>query len=473
MTAFNLPIESAPGEHPHEGGGRLINCYGLKLAGRAGTQVSIKRVAGLTSFATSSNTGFRGMKVVGANLYSAWESASGKVYKSTSAGGAMVALIGNLPGTVRAFFASNNAATPDLVAVVPGDGAFEISTTAVTAYADADVNSPNAVCFHKDSFIFTYGDGSMRASEPGSTSVLSTSETTCNYKSDTLYRPMSYKGTLIAWGSESAEFYGGQNDTGFPFSFVTAMDIGLVGPYAATGDVDGFEAGVFFVGSDFRVRKLEGYSSVPVSKPDLERLIASVEDKTTITADCYVTNGMSIVVISCDDWTWEYNTTNGAWNERASYLLNNWRGMAPHKAFDKWLCGDSESGSIYEIDPSVREEGTNPLRMRCETGPVGNFPKPLRVDRVELYVTKGVGEASGTDPDQTDPSMEITMSKNGGLVWGTPRVVKLGRQAMAKGRVAVNNLGVADPQGVRLRFDLSDNVEFGFMGGDMEVTVLR
>ena len=163
MTAFSFPTTSAPGMHPHESGGRLINCFAKKLTGPAGTQVSINRVAGLTSFATSSNTGYRGMKVVGSTLYSAWASSSGKVYKCTSTGGALTALTGNLSGTVRAFFASNNKSTPDLVAVVPTDGAFTISSTAVSSYPDADVGSPNAVCFHKGFFIFSYGNGQVSA----------------------------------------------------------------------------------------------------------------------------------------------------------------------------------------------------------------------------------------------------------------------------------------------------------------------
>jgi hypothetical protein len=284
---------------------------------------------------------------------------------------------------------------------------------------------------------------------------------------------MSYKGQLIAWGSESAEFYGGQNDTGFPFSFVTAMDVGLVGPYAATGDQDGWDAGVFFVGSDFRVRKLEGYSSTPISKPDLERLIGEVADKTEIEADCYVSNGAPFVVISCADWTWEYDCKEGVWHERQSYLDVRWRGMAPTKAFDKWICGDTEGGNLYEIDADTRREATSPLRMRVETGPIGNFPYPLRVERVELYLTKGVGNAEGDDPEQTDPDIEVSLSKDGGGVWGIPRVVKLGRQAVRSGRVAVNNLGVAHPQGVRLRFDISSAVPFGLMGGDMQASSLR
>ena len=473
MTGIPLPTESAPGEHVHQSGGRLINCAALPLVGQSAAELTRRRVPGLTSFATSSNTGFRGARQIGANLFSAWASASGKVYKVTSSGGAMSALTGNLPGTAQAFFAANNAATPDIVAVVPGEGAFTVTTTAVSAFADTDVGVPNSVCFHKGFFIFSYGDAKMRATGVNNVAVSTLDVATAEYKRDTLYRVVSFEGSLIAFGSESTEHWGGQNDSGFPFSFIAADDVGIVGPYAVTGDDDGFNGGLHFAGSDFKVRRKEGYKSVPVSKPDLERLIAAVADKTSIKLSSYMWNGAPMVVVSCADWTWELNCLTGRWHERASYLDVHWWGMAPVKAFDRWICGHSENGNLYEIDPDNPREGTSPLRMRIETGPLGNFPDAIRADRLALLLTRGVGIAAGSDPDQTDPSAEISFSPDGGQTWRTPRVAKLGRQAIMKGRVAVNNLGHAEPNGGRVRIDIADAVPAGVMGADMEFAVLK
>lgn len=470
MTAFSMPVTSAPGQHSHEGGGRLINCYATKLDGTAGTQITVRRVPGLTSFATSSQTVFRGALQVGSNLYSAW---SGKVYKCTSSGGALVALTGNLTGTARVFTARNNAATPDFVIVSPGDGAFVASTTAVSSYPDADVGSPNAVTIHKSFFIFTYGNGVVRSSGVNSTSINTLDFANAEYKPDTLYCPKSYKDSLLLFGSESIEFWGGQNDTGFPFSFVSAMDIGIVGPYAVGGDAEGFDAGIYFVASDFRFSRVVGYGREVIPHSDLERLISQVADKTDITVDCYVSRGRPIVVIQCDDWSWEYSVTSGTFNERQSHLAVRWRGLKPFKAFDQWYCGDTDSGNLLKIDWEMHYEAGDPLRCRIEPGPMGNFPKPMRVDRVELYMTTGIGIAAGLDPEQTDPTIECSVSPDGGISWRAPRQVKVGRQQVAKGRVAFNMLGHAHPQGIRLRFDFADPVPFGIMGGDMIASVLR
>ncbi len=469
MTAFQMPLTTAPGMHPHESGGRLINSYAEKLEGAAGTQVVVHRVPGLTGFATSSQTGFRGALQVGTTLYSAW---SGKVYKCTATGGALTALTGNLNGSARVFMARNNAATPDLVIVSPGDGAFVASTSAVSSYPDADVGSPNAVCEHKSFFIFTRGNGTIISTGPNSTAINTLDAATAEYKPDTAYRPMSYKDNLLIWGSESVEFWGGLNDTGFPFSYVSAMDIGIVGPYAVAGDTDGFDAGIYFVASDFRFSRIVGYGREVIPHADLERLISLVEDKTTITVDAYVSRGHPVVVISSPTWTWEYSVTSGTFNERASYLDTRWRGLQPFKAFDRWHCGDAKSGNLLTIDFQNHMEAGNPLRMRVETGPLGNFPSPMRLDRCELYLTRGVGIAAGLDPQQTAPQIECAASPDGGLSWRAPRRAFLGQQQIASGRVAFNMLGMAHPQGARLRFDIADPVPVGLMGGDIAASVM-
>jgi hypothetical protein len=51
--------------------------------------------------------------------------------------------------------------------------------------------------------------------------------------------------------------------------------------------------------------------------------------------------------------------------------------------------------------------------------------------------------------------------------------VKFGRQAIMKGRVAVNNVGHAEPNGGRVRIDIADAVPAGVMGADMEFAVLK
>ncbi len=472
MTAVPFPVLSAPGRKPQSAGGRLINCFPEKLSGTAGEQYIYWRVPGLKAFGTSADTNYRGALVVGSTLYAVFDDT---VYTFTSSGGAGVALTGTVPGTVPVIMARDNAATPHIAIVSPGDGVVQIASGAVSAWPDADVGQPNAVEFMRGAFFFTYGDGKIRNSGINATSISTLDEATAESKPDTLYRPIQLgNGQMLMVGSSSSEVWGGQfNDTGFLLSYIATIPRGIVGPYAITGSQDGWGKGLFAVGDDLKVHRLDGYEFTPISPVELDTLIEAETDRAAISISVYVAQGRGYVVVQSPTWCWEFDTVLQSWHERQSHLLTYWRGMYPVNAFGKWLCGDRSSGNLLEISSTTHDETGDPLRMRIETGPLGGFPKPLRINAIELYLTKGVGIATGTDPVQTDPDVEISISRDGGTTWGAGRPVKVGRQALSAGRVRSSIWGQADVQGVRWRLDESSSVPFGFMGADMQADALR
>jgi hypothetical protein len=470
MTAIILPTSTSPGSYPQESGGRLINVYAESLGATAGSKLRITRVPGLVGFGTTAQTGFRGMHAVGNTLFSAW---SGKAVRHGTGGGAATVLTGTLSGTQPVIFARNNASLPDLVAVAPGDGAFVVTNSAVSAYPDVDVGQPNAVTNIKGFFIFTYGDGKMISSGVNSTAINALDFANAESKPDTLYRPVPLpNGQLLACGSESMEVWGGINDTGFPFSYISTIELGIAGPYCITGYEDGWGQGLFLTGSDFGVHKLTGYQLTKISPPDLDRLIQSVTDKTTILMSVHVADGHSFVLVQCPAWSWEYDINTSTWQERKSYQQVRWRGIGGHKFNGKWYVGDTLSANIVQISPSTQTEIGQPLVAILETGPMGNFPNGARVNRLDLFVSVGVGVATGIDPIETDPTIEIAISRDNGITWSNSWLRKLGQQAIGNTKVTINNLGHVGPQGAKFRFQISDPVHVAIMGGDLDLQVL-
>jgi len=427
----------------------------------------------LRSWATTPGANYRGALLVNNFIYAVIDNT---VYTFSAAGGAGTALTGAVSGTAPVTMARNNKPTPDIVIVAPGDGVFWIdpgAPTAVAAYPDVDVGQPNAVVFHRGFFIFTYGDGKTRASDVNSTAINTLNVATAESKPDTLYRPIPLgNGQLLLCGSNSMEVWGGINDTGYPFSYVSTIARGIVGIDAIAGHQDGFGKGIFFVGDDFKVSTLDGYTPVPVSVPDLDLLIEKEPDKTIITVSVYVSQGHGVVVVQGPQWCWEYDTTLQSWHERKSHLVNYWRGKFPLAAFGMWVSGDKESGDLAVVDGLTMTEFGNPLLIQVETGPMGAFPNKIRVNSIELYLTKGVGKATGADPLETDPDISIEISRDGGQNWSKPRVVKIGRQSLTDGRVRSAIWGQAQNQGVRWRLRESAPLQFGFMGIDMQVDKL-
>jgi hypothetical protein len=464
---------TGPGRLPQAAGGRLINTYPEKLPATAGKPYAYWRTAGLLPWATSGGSNYRGALLVNNLIYAV---ISNTVYTFPSTGGAGTALTGSVPGTTPVTMARNNKPGPDIVIVAPGNGAFWIdpgAPTAVASYPDVDVGQPNAVVFHRGFFIFTYGDGKTRASDVNSTVINTLNVATAESKPDTLYRPIPLgNGQLLLCGSNSMEAWGGINDTGYPFSYVSTIARGIVGINAIAGHDDGFGKGIFFVGDDFKVSTLDGYTPVPISVPDLDLLIEGEPDKTVITVSVYVSQGHGMVAVQGPQWCWEYDTTLQNWHERKSHLQNYWRGKFPVAAFGTWICGDRESGNLAVIDGLTHTEFGNPLLIQIETGPMGAFPNKIRINSIELYLTKGVGKATGVDPLETDPDISISISRDGGQNWSNPRVIKVGRQSLTDQRVRASIWGQAQNQGVRWRLRESAPLSFGFMGIDMKVDKL-
>lgn len=467
MVDIPFPLSSSPGAQPQEGAGRLINCYPEPLGDASARKVVFRRVPGLRSWGTSDETGFRGQIEIGGTLYSAF---SGKLLKWTSAAGAGVE-VGALGGTGRVFFARNNKApTPDQV-VVTGDGAFIFTGASVSDYPDVDLPQPRDVAMQDGYFFFPLGDGRIFASDLNSTAINALSFATCEGKPDALMRAIPWNGQMLFFGTNSMEVWENQATTPFPYARVTVRPVGLAGAGAIAGYQDGFGKALIYVASNNTVCQLNGYDSEKISPPDLDRLIETVADKDTLEASVHVAGGHEFWTLSCPDWTWEYDLNNGRWHERASWAQSHWRGLQPVLAFNKWLCGDTQSGNIIEVTPQVQREISNPLRAIIESGPVQKFPNRIQVARADFDFVPGVGIATGADPIETDPQVEISWSNDGASNWSVPLIRKLGRQAEASKRVTVLNTGLSGPQGRRWRIAMSDPCYFGFMGGDQSADV--
>jgi len=140
-------------------------------------------------------------------------------------------------------------------------------------------------------------------------------------------------------------------------------------------------------------------------------------------------------------------------------------------AFGKWLCGDTLSGNIQEITNQVHTEIGQPFRWRLESGAVENFPVGARVGRFDAEFVTGVGMASGIDPIQTDPVVEISWSDDGGQTYYAPIQRKLGRQAQTRQLVSlISCTGRSSWNARRWRLDIADPVHVGFMGAYQNIS---
>lgn len=474
MTVIPFPLTSAPGKNPHESAGRLINCYAEALVAGARSKTVWRRAPGLKTFKLASYAGWANGIVVGNKLYGGFTSGHVASYESDGT----EAALGTRTIAKKLFWARNNKATPDVVAVDPDNGAFQVTTSpSVIDYPDADVGSPNSVCFLDGYFFFTYGDGTCIASALNDTAINPLDFVKVEGNPNGLLRAVPF-GELYLCGDTTIEPY--QNDanaTGFPFTRVKVIPVGLIGRYAISGFEPGFGRAIIFVANDRTVRALNGYDPVKISTPDVDREISdfldgggSVED---IELFPYVAAGHSCVVLRTPDFTWVFDLDAAHWHERTSYLIKNFRAYGSVYAFNKWLAGDSQTDNLVEITESARDEIGDPIAYVIESGPVTGFPNRIRVPQVTFDIARGVGIATGTDPEQTDPEIYIEWSDDGGRDWSVPVVRKLGRQDTSPGPVRVNRVGMTKDQGRRWRLTVYDAVDVELTGGDMQAQLRK
>lgn len=460
-----FPTSSFPGAYPSEGAGRLINAYAEPLGDNARSSAVIHRVPGLKAFGTSDESTFRGGLLSGSTLYAAYD---GTVVTYTSSGAAATTL-DDLSGTDKVFWARNNKRPTADVLALTADGIFVVGSSAITDLDDADIPSPTSLCFTGGYFFVAIADGRCFASGLNATTFDANDFITTEAKPDTLYRAVPWNGELWLCSANSIEVWSGipVNDTGFPFNRSAVIQRGLAGKHAIAGHEDGFGVGLLWVGDDNSVHQANGYTPVKVSSPDLDRLIAAVSDKSELEASVYIVGGHPKWVLSCDDWSWEYDLNTRRWNERVSYQKTRWRGTQSVYAFGKWLTGETTSGNLPEITNASHLEVTDPLMCEIWSAPVQAFPARLRCATAYFDFAVGVGDAEGTNPIATDPMVEISWSDDGGLSFSTPRVRALGVQQVGKVRVRVNQCGMTKSQGRIWKLRISSPIHVGLMGGQM------
>lgn len=462
MADIVFPTSHSPGLRASEGAGRLYNTYAEPM-GEGGRAIAVRhRVPGLVNFGTTGEEGCRGLIEVAGVLYVAFE---GELEKFTSAGGASVN-VGNLGGTKKGFFARNNAATPDKVFVDPDGTIVTFTPSAVTSGFDADLPAVNSVDQLNGYFLFTTGLGQIWASGLNVVTVDPLAFTT-DQTSGGLYRGVTWGGRFYAFGQKATGIYQDQALSPFPLAKVDTIPRGIAGPYCVTGHEPNFTKGMHIIGDDNVTYRVDGNALTKISTPDLDALVEAVVDKTTLEMCSYISRGHAFIQITSPDWTWVHNLNNGKWHERPSYLLDNSRITQSYYAFGKWLCGDTETGNVQQITSASHLEIDTPLVCEVWSAPVQDFPQRSRGISAFFDFAIGVGDASGTEPIATDPSVEISYSTDGGQTFSIPRIRKLGRQSLGKTRVRVNQIKAAGAQGYIWKVRMSDPVHFGLMSGEM------
>lgn len=464
MTSVPFPLSSQPGFKPQDGIGRLINVYAFKDAG-VDKWRSVPGCSSVVELPLYDE--WRGFLDVNGVLYVVLDD---RVY--TVVGTTVTQLIGVVGGSGPVTMARNNKAPVPDVVMVADSVPYQITTTQVIAYPDPNAGSPNSVSFLDGYNLFTNLAGQIIASDLNDTAIDPLSFATAEAKPDGLLRGIVKGRAFLAMGPASVEFWINAGDSPFPLSRDNVVSVGLISPWAVAGYEDGWEHPIIFVASDNTVRRFDGYAPTRISFPYLERLIEAVADKSTLRACVHTFGGMAIWSLSSPTWTWQYNQATGGWHQRESYGLNRWRVAGTVRSNNRWLAADTRSRNLLVIRESDRFEVDQPITSLVESANITNFPARSKIAQVDFVFNVGVGQETGIEPTQTEPHCWVSWSNDGGSIWGTPLMRKLGRQGQYGRKVSVSGVGHAGRNGRRYRVQWSDPVDVTFMGADQQIGAL-
>lgn len=444
-SPFPIPKSSTPGARAGEGEGRLFNCQAVTEGDRS----YVRRTAGLARLVATGKTGIRGLLDVNGVLYVVY---TGSVV--TVSGSTVTTLTGSIPGSDGVTLARNNkvtggVSTPDIVAVRESGGAYVLTSSAVSAYPDADLPATvNSVTFLEGFFLFSIPDGRIFASDLNTTAINALSFATAEARADGLRRIIVRGNISYAMGGTTIEPWKNVGTSPFPLQrSPTVLQVGLLTTMAVAGFEDSWNAPTYFVSADKRIMALSGYETAPVSTPDVERFLAA-STVATVELTAFVWNGRSFIAVSSDAGSWVLDVEARSWHERGSTGATRWRAKFSTYSGEQWVFGDSLTGDLLVMSSTLTENGAV-VGGFIQSGPLKDFPA-----RVAAKLSADFTEA--------DLTIHVSWSHDGGKTWSTE--LERSITDAEKWPVSVSNLGLSTHAGAIVRFRWEGPADFSFMG---------
>lgn len=311
--------------------------------------------------------------VSGDNLYSIEQSGSTLLGAMSGDGG-------------RCAFASNF----DRVAVVSGPllylyGATKDSTT----NSFRNVTLPNSevivdVCSLNGYFIIATRSGVFYWLVPG-TDDFSGSQDALNFATaeslpDGLVATATLNGNLFLFGKDSVEVWQPTGNADLPFQRTTGQD--LQRGCLARDTVRDLDNSLFFVGDDAKVYRV---ATVPerISTDSIDEHLKLRTGDPSAWNFSYDAHLYYVLRIP-GRGSFAYDVAGKVWSEFASEGFDHWRPHVGCKVGSAVICGDSQSGAIWQLSDVSNDDGELMRRTISASAPVSS--KPVRLDSITLDV---------------------------------------------------------------------------------------
>jgi len=434
---------------------KLENWFAEVAPERTDANIKLLPTPGLSSFATGLSGPVDAMFQRDGHQSGKIIAEAGGVAYAIDAGGVAVGLgaIG-----VDAFGARFDAS--DAQVVVSSNGVASYLDIAGTQFIP--INTPATgpiidLCHINNLIVYIEGgSGRFWWSDPlKAQTVSATSFATAESEPDHLLACRERLGDLWLFGSQTIELW---SNTGVVTSqFVPrpggVIERGIIGRRAlASADF-----GIFIVGEDGLVYRIDGLSPTRISTNAIEREISKLTDasKSGIRLESYSQNGHVFIQLSLPSFgVYLYDISTGSWHKRTTYQRNMYSAVSYIRAFGRLFAGDRYSGRINELkDDFFTENGLPVVRLATTGFPVDDGRPAIRSMALDIAAygratgnIEPVAELRWSDDFET---FSNSITRKLGFI-GTTRRAVFGPQGRARMPGRVYELRISDNLGVAL-----------------------
>lgn len=435
MPQISLPFHSYRLNSLTANNSRLINCFPEALPeGKQPTRLT--RAPGIVTFSSPTAGNGRGIHVMGGVLYAVVGST---LYSISSSGTATS--IGTISGSAKCSLANNGT---EMVIGQDGGTWYVYDGATLAAISDTDFTARGArIADFIDSYIAFVEPDSGRwfvSDLLNAESYNSLNFATAEASPDNLISLIVDHREVILFGEATTERWYNAGAANFPFERSPGGVIELGG--VSVNGACKIDNSVFWLASDYTIRRLAGQVPQRVSNHGLEERIRGFSTISDCQAHSYTLNGHLCAVFHFPTVgeTWVYDVTTNEWHERQSYGYNGWNISGVADCYGKILVQNSVSGAVGYLSNSTYTEFGATQRAEWTYQNIYGENDRIPHSALEIVCETGVGLVTGQG---SDPQLTLEKSNDGGRTWITLPTRTIGAQGEYKTRVKWHRLGMS------------------------------
>lgn len=453
LVPVNLTNKTNPARYKQGGDAQLVNCYVERTGEEGKVDWAIYAIDGLEGFAqvVGASGGIRALLPIDNYIYFV----SGlSLYRCDATGN--ISSLGSMQiSTTKPVYmernrrANVNTSTPDIAIVC--DGLMYYYRTETSTFAqvtDVDLLAPTSLAFLDGYFIIGTQNNKWQIGAIDDASAWDALDyARGDANPDAVVRVSAQQRDAVIFGEVSTEFWRNTGAADFPFERVATNEYGCLAPDSVVITMQGLT----WVAHDRTVRVMNGYDAQRISTHALEREIQKLENFDDLRATTWTNGGHSFYCLTCNDWTWVYDSITGLWHTRKSTIDGvdqpNWRILKVDEFNGIYIAADRDKPILYKMSADYFSEAGNTIKVKVTLPPVNAYPKRITVNSFYIDMEKGVGSDATGDTEDQDPEVILRWSRDGGYTFSTERKFKLGKQGTRTQRLRTYRLGQSNPDG--------------------------